>query len=95
MGVMAHELSHVAHRDTLISAVSATIAGAISFIANLFMWNSLLGGYSNNDNAGGVIGAILLMFLAPVAAGLIQFSISRSREFAADKRGAELCSHPE
>ena len=93
MGVMAHELGHVIHRDTLISAVSATIAGAISGIANMFMFLSIFGG---NDREGGVnpVVGILLMILAPIAAMLIQMAISRSREYEADKAGAELCGNP-
>lgn len=94
MGVMAHELSHVRNRDTLISTVSATIAGAISALANFFMWTSLfLGG--RREGGSNAIVAILMMILAPLAAALIQMAISRSREFAADELGAHLCGHPE
>lgn len=93
-GVMAHELSHVRHRDTLISTVSATIAGAISALANFFMWTSLfLGG--RREGGGNVIVALLMMILAPMAAALIQMAISRSREFAADEAGARLCGNSE
>ena len=94
-GVMAHELSHVRHRDTLISAISATIAGAITMVANLFMWRSLFGGNDKNDSPLGTVGAIATMIFVPMAAGLIQFAISRSREFEADRGGAKLCGHPE
>jgi heat shock protein HtpX len=90
-GVMAHELGHVMHRDTLISAVTATIAGAISGIATMFMWLSMFGG--NRDNVNPIVG-ILLMILAPIAASVIQMAISRSREYEADKAGAELCGNP-
>ncbi len=92
-GVLAHELTHVLHRDTLIMTVSATIAGAISMIANMAMWSSLFGG-DREEGAGSVIGGILMMFLGPMAAGLIQMAISRSREYAADAGGAKLCGHP-
>ncbi len=95
IGVMAHELSHVRHRDTLISAVSATVAGAISMLANLFMWSSFFGGSRDNDNPLGMIGGIVMMLLAPLAAGLIQMAISRSCEFEADRGGAELCGRPD
>jgi heat shock protein HtpX len=92
-GVMAHELAHVKHRDTLISTISATIAGAISSIAQFGMLFS--GGH--NDREGGVhpAVAILIMILAPIAAMLIQMAISRSREFEADRGGAEISRDPE
>lgn len=95
-GVMAHELSHVYHRDTLIGAVAATFAGAISYLANMAMWASMFGG---NDRQGrgaiGVLASILTMILAPMAAALVQMAISRSREFAADAGGAKLCGQPQ
>ena len=91
-GVMAHEMSHVAHRDTLTMAITATIAGAISGIANMFMWLSIFG--MEDEEGGNPIVTILLMILAPIAAAMIQFAISRSREYAADARGAELCGNP-
>jgi heat shock protein HtpX len=92
-GVMAHELAHVKHRDTLISTISATIAGAISSIAQFGMLFS--GGH--NDREGGVhpAVAILIMILAPIAAMLIQMAISRSREFEADRGGAEISRDPQ
>ena len=91
-GVMAHELAHVKHRDTLISTISATIAGAISSIAQFGMLFS--GGH--NDREGGVhpAVAILVMIVAPIAAMLIQMAISRSREFEADRGGAEISGDP-
>lgn len=91
-GVMAHELAHVKHRDTLISTISATIAGAISAIAQFGMLFS--GGH--NDREGGLhpAVAILIMILAPIAAMLIQMAISRSREFEADRGGAEISRDP-
>ncbi|MDI9819874.1 MULTISPECIES: zinc metalloprotease HtpX [unclassified Legionella] len=91
-GVLAHEISHVIHRDTLISVVAATIAGAISGIANLFMWTSMFS-HGGDDRPNPVVG-LLMMILAPLAAGLIQMAVSRSREYEADARGAELCGNP-
>ena len=87
-GVMAHELAHVKHRDTLISTISATMAGAIGSIAQFGM---MFGG--GRDRPNPIIG-ILMMFLAPVAAGLIQMAISRSREYEADKMGAQISKDP-
>ena len=92
-GVMAHELAHVKHRDTLISTISATMAGAISSIGTFGM---LFGGGHNGNgerNMSPVL-AILMMVLAPLAASLIQMAISRSREFEADRMGAEICKDP-
>ena len=92
-GVMAHELAHVKHRDTLISTISATIAGAISSIAQFGM---LFGGSSGNNENRNVhpAVAILIMIVAPLAAGLIQMAISRSREFEADRGGAQISGDP-
>ncbi|MEL7202079.1 MAG: M48 family metalloprotease, partial [Pseudomonadota bacterium] len=89
-GVMAHELAHVQNRDTLTMTVTATIAGAITALANFAMF---FGG--NRNNGAGIIGSIAIMILAPMAASLVQMAISRSREYEADKRGAEICGHPE
>lgn len=89
-GVMAHELAHVKNRDTLISTVSATVAGAISAIAQFGMF---FGG-RGDDRPSPVI-SMLVMFLAPMAASLIQMAISRAREFEADKMGAEISKDPE
>ena len=88
-GVLAHELAHVAHRDTLIMTVTATLAGALGMLAN---FGFLFGG--NRENQSGFIANILAMFLAPMAAMLVQFAISRTREYAADRRGAEISGHP-
>ena len=92
-GVMAHELAHVKHRDTLTSTISATMAGAISSIAQFGMF---FGGSRGGDGERNVspIVSILMMFLAPMAAALIQMAISRSREFEADRKGAEICKDP-
>ena len=92
-GVMAHELAHVKHRDTLTSTISATMAGAISSIAQFGMFFG--GGRGGNgERSVSPIVSILMMFLAPMAAALIQMAISRSREFEADKKGAEICKDP-
>jgi heat shock protein HtpX len=89
-GVMAHELAHIQNRDTLIMTVTATMAGAISMIANFAMF---FGGRDRN-NSMGVIGTIATMLLAPIAAMLVQMAISRTREYAADRRGAEISGKP-
>lgn len=97
-GVMAHELSHVRHRDTLISAIAATIAGAIATLANMAQWALIFGmGRQNNEEGGGaagVAGTVVMMLLAPIAAALIQMAVSRTREYAADAQGAALCGNP-
>jgi heat shock protein HtpX len=89
-GVMAHELAHVKNRDTLTMTVTATIAGAITMLANFALF--FRGG---NRGAGGIIGALAIMILAPMAAGLVQMAISRGREYEADRIGAEICGRPE
>lgn len=89
-GVMAHELAHIQNRDTLIMTITATFAGAISMLANFGMF---FGGNRNNDSLG-LVGRLALMFLAPMAAGLVQMAISRAREYQADKLGAEICQRP-
>ncbi|PZR00562.1 MAG: zinc metalloprotease HtpX [Cereibacter sphaeroides] len=88
--VMAHELAHIRNRDTLIMTVTATFAGAISMLANFAMF---FGG--SRDRPGGFLGTLALMILAPLAAGLVQMAISRSREYEADRAGAEICGDPE
>ena len=91
-GVLAHELSHVKHRDILISTVAASMAGAISTIAQ---WGMFLGGgRDENGESRNPFAAILVMILAPMAAALIQMAVSRSREYMADKSGGELCGNP-
>ena len=88
-GVMAHELAHVKNRDTLISTISATIAGAL----NMLGWMVMLGGGQNRENGNPLLGLAMLI-LAPIAAGLIQMAISRSREFVADHDGATIAGTP-
>ncbi|MDO9125354.1 MAG: M48 family metalloprotease, partial [Parvibaculum sp.] len=88
-GVMAHELTHIKNRDTLIMTVTATIAGAISMLANFALF---FGG--NRNNTGGFIGTLALAILAPMAAALVQMAISRTREYSADAGGAEISGNP-
>jgi len=95
MGVMAHELSHVKHRDILISSIAATIAGAITYLAHMAQFAAMFGaGRDSDDERGGGFGMILMAILAPIAAMLIQMAISRSREYAADRGGAEISGNP-
>jgi heat shock protein HtpX len=91
--VMAHELAHVQNRDTLTMTITATLAGAISMLANFAMF---FGGNrnSNNNNGLGMIGMLVAMIVAPLAAAMVQMAISRTREYSADRRGAEICGHP-
>ncbi|MDH4226690.1 MAG: zinc metalloprotease HtpX [Deltaproteobacteria bacterium] len=91
MGVMAHELSHIKNRDMLISTVAATIAGAISYLSHMAMW---FGGGRDNERGGHPAVLILTMILGPIAAFLIQMAISRSREYGADRGGAEIAGNP-
>jgi len=93
-GVLAHEISHVRHRDILIASVAAAVAMAITFVAQMTLWNAFLGG-GDDDDGGNVIGALLMVVLAPIAATLLQATLSRSREFEADRGGAELVGNGE
>lgn len=94
-GVIAHELTHIINRDTLVSTVAATISGAIMFLAYQMRWFAILGGGRDDDDNGGVLGLILMAILAPLAATIIQMAISRSREYTADSGGAHLTNNPE
>jgi heat shock protein HtpX len=91
-GVMAHELSHVRHRDILIATIAATIAGAVAFIANILQFGAMFG---NRNRGGNPILMIVMAILLPIAASIIQMTISRSREFMADEGAARLTGHPE
>ncbi len=91
-GVMAHELAHVKNRDTLTMTVTATVAGAIAALANFALF---FGGGQDDERPGGIIGTLALMILAPMAAGLVQMAISRSREYEADRIGAEIAGDPQ
>ncbi|KGK97903.1 protease HtpX [Methanococcoides methylutens] len=95
-GVLAHELAHVKNRDTLISAVAATIAGVITMLATWARWAAIFGGIGGRDDNGGsnIVGFIALAIVAPLAATIIQLAISRSREFAADAEGARISQKP-
>ncbi len=97
-GVLAHEFAHIRNRDILISSIAAVIAGAITYIATMAQWAMLFGGFgSSNDDeggTGGLVGGLIMMIIAPIAAALIQMAISRSREYQADATGAEICNHP-
>ena len=94
-GVLAHELSHIKHRDTLISTIAASIAGVISMIANIAQWAAIFGmGRSDDDDNGGLVGSLFTIIVAPIAAMLIQMAISRSREYEADKSGGQICGNP-
>ncbi len=96
-GVIAHELAHIKHRDTLISSVTATIAGAITMLADMAMWAAMFGGFASDDEEGqgNVVGSLFMIILAPIAALLIQMAISRSREFSADEGGARILGDPD
>src|SRR5438270_11663014 len=96
-GVLAHELGHVRNRDILISSVAATIAGAITYLAHIAQWGMIFGGYGSDRDerrGGGGLAGLLMIFLAPVAAGMIQLAVSRSREYSADDTGAHWTGNP-
>ena len=93
-GVMAHELAHVRHRDILIGTIAATVAGAISYLAQMAQWAMIFGGRHDDDEGSNPIAAIVMMIVLPIAAMLIQMAISRSREYAADEGGARLQGNP-
>jgi heat shock protein HtpX len=96
-GVLAHELSHVKNRDTLTMTIAATLAGAITYLAQMAQWAAIFGGGRRDDeegSGGGVFGALIMAILAPIAAMLIQMAISRAREFQADASGAHLAGRP-
>ncbi|HEX8710781.1 MAG TPA: zinc metalloprotease HtpX [Terracidiphilus sp.] len=96
-GVLAHELGHVRNRDILTSSIAATLAGAITIVARMAFWAGMFGGYGgggDRDREGGGLGALAMLFLAPIAAMLIQLWVSRTREFEADASGAHLTGNP-
>jgi heat shock protein HtpX len=97
-GVLAHEIGHIKNRDVLVATMAATIAGAISYLVNMFQW-ALLFGHSRNDEEGNnnplsIIGSIALIVLTPIIATIIQLAISRSREYLADETGAKISGDP-
>ena len=95
-GVIGHELSHVKHRDILISTIAATFATVISWVAQMAQWAAIFGGRSDDEDngGGGLLGSLVTILVAPFAAMLIQMAISRSREYDADKSGGEICGNP-
>jgi heat shock protein HtpX len=95
-GVLGHELSHVVNRDILVSTIAATLAGAISYMAQMAQWAMIFGGNRDRDDEGGgnIFGLIVMMIVAPLAAMLIQMAVSRSREYGADTGGAKITGDP-
>src|SRR5438270_7030233 len=95
-GVLAHELGHVNNRDILISSIAATIAGAVTMLANMGKWAMIFGGMERDDrdNRGGGLAALFMLIVAPIAASLIQLAVSRSREYQADATGAHFTGNP-
>jgi len=96
-GVLAHELAHIKNRDVLVGTIAAALAGAITMMANAFQWAAIFGmGRGDDDEGGGgLIGGLIMAFLAPLAAMVIQMAISRSREYSADATGAQIAGSPE
>ena len=94
-GVVAHELAHIKNRDILVGTVAATIAGAISYLAQMAQWAMIFGGRSDDEEGGSnPIAALVMMIVAPIAAMMVQMAISRSREYGADRGGAEIAGNP-
>jgi heat shock protein HtpX len=93
-GVLAHELAHIKHRDILVATIAATIAGAISYLAQMAQWTMFFGGRDDEREGGSPLAAIVMMIVAPIAALLIQMAISRSREYEADAGGAQIAGNP-
>ena len=95
-GVLSHELAHIKHRDILTQTVVATIAGAISMLAQMAQWAMIFGGgRRDDDEGGGPLAALVMMIVAPIAALLVQMAISRTREYEADRGGAAIAGHPQ
>jgi len=93
-GVLAHEIGHVRNRDILISTIAATMAGAIMILADMARFAAIFGGRDDEEGGGGILGAIVMSIIAPIAAMLVQMAISRSREYLADETGAHLAHNP-
>ncbi|MCC6175529.1 MAG: zinc metalloprotease HtpX [Chloroflexi bacterium] len=96
LAVIGHEIGHVKNRDVLISSIAATIAGAITMLAHMLQWGAMFGGFRGDDDegAGGIVGLLATIILAPLAATIIQLAISRSREYGADVTGAKIVGDP-
>ncbi len=94
-GVLAHELAHIKNRDVLVGTIAAALAGAITMIANVFQWAAIFGMGGDDEDGGGMVGGLIMAFLAPIAAMVIQMAISRSREYMADSTGAQIAGAPE
>lgn len=97
-GVLAHEMAHIKNRDILVSTIAAVVAAAVTHLATMVKWNAIFGGGSRDDDGegqGSMVSGLLVAFLAPLLAMLIQFAISRTREYLADASGAEICEDPE
>lgn len=93
-GVLAHELAHIKNRDILISSVAAMMAGVLTQLANMLQWAMIFGGSKDEDEGPGLAAQMAMMIVAPIAASLVQMAISRSREFEADRVGAQICGRP-
>lgn len=93
-GVLAHELGHIKNRDVLIASIAAVMAGAISYLATMAQWTMIFGGGRDDNEGGNPLVMLAMMIVAPLAASIIQMAISRSREYIADRTGAEICGHP-
>jgi heat shock protein HtpX len=93
-GVLAHEMAHIKNKDILISSIAATIAGVISYIAMMARWSAIFGGFGGRDGDNNIIELLALAIIAPIMAMIIQFAISRSREFLADETGAKFTRDP-
>lgn len=95
-GVLAHEIAHIKNRDVLVGTIAAALAGAITMMANVFQWAAIFGlGRGEDEEGGGMVGGLIMAFVAPIAAMIIQMAISRSREYMADATGARLAGSPE
>lgn len=93
-GVLAHEMSHILHRDILISTIVATFASVIAWIANVAQWAAIFGRGNDDDENGGIVGLLVTIIIAPLAASIIQFGISRTREYMADEEGGRMTDDP-
>ena len=93
-GVIGHELAHIKHRDILVSTIAATIAGAISFLAQMAQWAMIFGHRGDDKEGGNPLAALVMMIVGPIAALIVQMAISRSREYSADEGGARLAGNP-